>query len=158
MGKNYKFDYSQFQNYVKDFEKAQKEFETFLKTFLLQQAQRVIRSTKLRTPVDTGTLRNSWCIGNETKAIRYDKNGKVTGTDYQSAFANEATIDDVQIIGDTLQVTISNPMEYASYIEYGQRSYLGRYMLTISMDEISAAMSGRFEKEFKNFLMNWGVI
>lgn len=158
MGRNYKFDYSQFQNYVKDFENAQKEFEAFLKTFLLQQAQRVVRSTKLRTPVDTGTLRNSWCIGNETKAIRYDKNGKVTGTDYQSAFANEATIDDVQIIGDTLQVTISNPMEYASYIEYGQRSYLGRYMLTISMDEISAAMSGRFEKEFKNFLMNWGVI
>lgn len=158
MGRNYKFDYSQFQNYVKNFENAQKEFETFLKTFLLQQAQRVVRSTKLRTPVDTGTLRNSWCIGNETKAIRYDKNGKVTGTDYQSAFANEATIDDVQIIDDTLQVTISNPMEYASYIEYGQRSYLGRYMLTISMDEISAAMSGRFEKEFKNFLMNWGVI
>lgn len=158
MGKNYKFDYSQFQNYVKDFENAQKEFETFLKTFLLQQAQRVVRSTKLRTPIDTGTLRNSWCIGDETKAIRYDKNGKVTGTDYQSAFANEATIDDVQLMGDTLQVTISNPMEYASYIEYGQRSYLGRYMLTISMDEISAAMSGRFEKEFKNFLMNWGVI
>lgn len=158
MGKNYKFDYSQFQNYVKDFENVQKEFEIFLKTFLLQQGQRVVRSTKLKTPVDTGTLRNSWCIGNETKAIRYDKNGKVTGTDYQSAFANEATIDDVQIIGDTLQVTISNPMEYASYIEYGQRSYLGRYMLTISMDEISAAMSGRFEKEFKNFLMNWGVI
>lgn len=158
MGRNYKFDYSQFQNYVKDFENAQKEFETFLKTFLLQQAQRVIRAVKPRTPVDTGALRNSWCIGNETKAIRYDKNGNVTGTDYQSAFANEATIDDVQIIGDTLQVTISNPMEYASYIEYGQRSYLGRYMLTISMDEISAAMSGRFEKEFKNFLMNWGVI
>ncbi len=158
MGKNYKFDYSQFQNYVKDFGNVQKEFETFLKTFLLQQAQRVVRSTKLRTPVDTGTLRNSWCIGNETKAIRYNKNGKVTGTDYQSAFANKATIDDVQLVGDTLQVTISNPMEYASYIEYGQRSYLGRYMLTISMDEISAAMAGRFEKEFKNFLMNWGVI
>lgn len=158
MGKNYKFDYSQFQNYVKDFENVQKEFETFLKTFLLQQAQKVVRSTKIRTPVDTGTLRNSWCIGNETKAIRYNKNGKVTRTDYQSAFANKATIDDVQLVGDTLQVTISNPMEYASYIEYGQRSYLGRYMLTISMDKISAAMAGRFEKEFKKFLMNWGVI
>lgn len=157
MGKGYKFDYSQFEEYVKDFQKATDNFDTFLKKFLLQQAQRVIRAVKPRTPVDTGTLRESWVIGKEVKAIRYDESGNVTGSDYASAFANSVSIDDVQVVGDSLQITISNPMEYASYIEYGHHSYLGRYMLTISMDEISNAMSGRFEKEFRNFLIKWGV-
>ena len=157
MGKGYKFDYSQFEEYVKNFEKATDNFDTFLKKFLLQQGQRVVRAVKPRTPVDTGALRESWVIGKEAKAIRYDESGKVTGSDYTSAFANKASIEDVQMVGDSLQITISNPMEYASYIEYGHHSYLGRYMLTISMNEISSAMSGRFEKEFINFLTKWGV-
>ena len=48
-------------------------------------------------------------------------------------------------------------MEYASYIEYGHHSYLGRYMLTISIDEVSRAMPSRFQKEFTKFLSDWGV-
>lgn len=157
MGKNYKFDYSQFEDYVKNFKKASDNFETFLKKFMLKQGQRVVAAAKPRTPVDTGALRESYVIGKEAKAIRYDSSGKVSGADYISAFANKASIDDVKLVGNELQVTISNPMEYASYIEYGHHSYLGRYMLTISIDEVSRAMPSRFQKEFTKFLSDWGV-
>ena len=68
------FDFKELENYCKKFEKTTQEFETFLKKFLLQQAQRVVREAKLRTPVDTGALRNSWAIGSQ-KIVLKEKGG-----------------------------------------------------------------------------------
>lgn len=155
------FDYSQFEKYVKDFEKATNEFDEFLRSFLLQMAYRVIARVKPRTPVDTGFLREAWFVGDEAKVIKSGDDGKFT-SDYSSAFASKASLDSVKVIGNSLQIVIGNIAEYASFIEYGHaysngRWYQGKFMLTISIDEIQAQIPKRFEAEFKKFLKNRGV-
>ena len=160
------FDYSQFEEFVKKYDNMIKEFENWLKLFLLQQAQRCIARTKQRQRgldlIDTGFMINAWTIGNEAKAIKQGKDGKFT-SDYNSAFANQASIDDVKVSpSGELEITLGNIAEYASYVELGHSTrnggwVQGGFMLTVSMDEINNAMPTRFQREFENFLKKWGV-
>lgn len=159
------FDYSQFKEYMTKFEDMTESFDTWLKTFLLQQAQRCIARTKTRQRaldlIDTGFMINAWTIGDEAKAIREGEDGKFT-SDYNSAFANEASINSVKQVGNSLEITLGNIAEYASYVELGHTSRGGNwinggFMFTISMDEIERAMPTRFQREFINFLKNWGI-
>ena len=159
------FDYKQFEEYTKKVESATKEFDNWLKTFLLQQAQRCIARTKQRQNalglVDTGFMINAWYVGDEAKVIQKGKNGKYT-SNYDSAFANQATINSVKQVGDTLEIEVGNIAEYASYVEYGHSTrnggwVEGGFMLTISIDEIEQAMPSRFNTELIKFLKNWGI-
>lgn len=132
MAKNSNFDFKEFEKYLKKFDTIPNDFKLFLNTFLLEMAQRVIAKTKPRTPVDTGALRNSWMIGN------------------------------IIVSKTELSVEIVNPMEYASYVEYGAANRngswrKGKFMLTISIDEIRQQLPRRFENEFNKFLKNKGV-
>lgn len=154
------FDYKQFEQYVKNFEKMTTEFETFLKTYLLQQAQRCVSSCKRRTPVDTGALRASWGIGSQKLVLKssmdYEGNVKV------SFDSENSSIVDISVVGNNFEVTIWNGMEYASYVEYGHSTtggtwVNGHFMLTISISQVSNAMPARFETAFKNFLKERGV-
>ena len=159
------FDYTQFEEYVKKFENIEKEFEDWLKTFLLQQAQRCIARTKQRQRgldlIDTGFMINAWTIGDEARAIKKGKDGKFT-SDFDSAFANEATINSVKQVGNSLEIELGNIAEYASFVELGHSTrgggwVSGGFMFTISMDEIDRAMPTRFNNEFINFLKKWGI-
>ena len=150
------FFYDEFEKWVKDLDVAEEEFETFLKQFLLEQAQRVVRAAKERTPVDTGALRASYQIGGQEIALSYsvDKDGK----EHFDLDTEHSQVEDISMVGDNFEVIISNPMEYASYVEYGHRSYQGKYMLTISIDEVAQAMPARFEKQFRQWLVSKGVV
>lgn len=159
------FNYSQFKTYMNKFENMTKTFDEWLKTFVLQQAQRCISRTKQRQNalglIDTGFMINAWYIGNEARAIRQGKDGKFT-SDYNSAFANKATIDSVKQVGDSLEITIGNIADYSSYVEYGHTTrgggwVNGGFMLTVSMDEIQRAMPTRFQNELIKFLKEWGI-
>ena len=159
------FDYSQFQEYLTKFEDMSKEFENWLKTFLLQQAQRCIARTKQRQRgldlIDTGFMINAWTIGDEARAIKKGSDGKYT-SDFDSAFASEASIDNVKQVGNSLEITLGNIAEYASYVELGHSTRAGGwvsggFMFTISMDEVERAMPTRFQREFTDFLKKWGV-
>lgn len=116
---------------------VQKQFHKFLEDFLFEQAMRALRKIKLRTPVDTGALRNAWTI--EDGVIRK---------------------------GNTLFVVIKNPLNYASFIEYGHTKQNrigwvdGYFMATISIQEVQDAMPKRFDKAFNDFLskLNKGSI
>ena len=159
------FDYSQFEAYFKDFEKATDEFDSFLRKFLLQMAYRVIARVKPRTPVDTGFLREAWFVGDEAKAIKAGKHkadGSIYSSNYASAFASKASLDSVKVKGNSLEIVIGNIAEYASFIEFGHayengKWYTGKFMLTISIDEIQQQLPKRFESEFKKFLKDRGV-
>ena len=112
-------------------------FGDFLKSFLIEMANRIIAKTKYpRTPKDTGALRNAWCVGN------------------------------VKHSGKNLYVELKNPMEYASFIEYGHRIvrggvevgwYEGRFMLKISIDEVKAQMPLRYRKQFHDWCKMKGI-
>ena len=155
------FDYREYAKWVKNLGIAEKEFQTWLKTFLLEQAQRVIRLGKPRTPVDTGFLRNSWYIGTQHIKQIDDPSGaksSKSGNAMQVIDWEHSDIASIEVIGSYLQVEIGLGAEYASYIEFGQRSYQGRYMLTISVNDVQKAMPSRFDKQFKQWLKSKGVV
>jgi len=140
------FDFSEFKELADRFQKALDErvIEQFIHDFLLEMAFRAERKIKKRTPVDTGTLRRNWRVGN------------------------------VERQGDAYVVEIFNNTEYASYVEYGHRQEVGRFvpklkkrlkqpwvegrfMMTISMKEIERELPKYLEKrvvELLNKIMN----
>ena len=126
-------DYSQFIAFRDKFERLSNEFETFLKQFLIKQALDVLAKTKKNSPVDTGLLRNSWTIGEVVRD------------------------------GDVLKVTISNPVEYAKYIEYGhmdrshQKWINGKFMCSLSIIDVKKKMPKRFEKEFESWFASFNM-
>lgn len=149
------FFYDEFEKWVKNLGVAEKDFEVFLKSFLLEQAQRVVALAKDRTPVDTGALRASYQIGGQEVALTYTVDAQ--GKEHFDFDAEHSQIADISLVGDNLEVIIWNPMEYASYVEYGHHAYQGRYMLTIAVDTVNEAMPTRFERQFTEFLIRKGV-
>lgn len=149
------FDYSEFQAYCKNFEKMTKELEDFLKSFLLQMAQRVVSSVKQKTPVDTGAMRASWGIGSQKLALKssIDEFGKES----VSLDVDKSQVASIDVIGDTLEVVIWNGMEYSSFVEYGTSKKEGIFILTIAIDTVQKQIPARFQKEFADWLKNKGV-
>ena len=122
----------------------------FLRNFIVEMAERVLAKTKKRTPVGTpestgipnyvgGTLRRNWQLGK------------------------------ILVEGKKISVEILNPTEYATEVEYGHRIMGGaghsievgwkdgRFMLTISVNEIRAQMPMRFAQQWKDFCKRWGL-
>lgn len=129
-------NYEELKKYKKDFEKLGKTCDDFLKDFLIETAERVIAKTKPRTPVDTGSLRNAWQLGN------------ISG------------------VGKFISIEILNPMEYATEIEYGHRIvsngveigwFEGIFMLKISIEEIRRQMPARYAQKFVEFCKEKGI-
>ena len=145
------FDYKEYKKWVENLGIIKDDFDLWLKQFLLQQAQRVIALGKPRTPVDTGYLRNSWYIGSQTIVQKENYETRKAEID-----TSKSDIASIAVIGNTLEVEIGLGADYASYIEYGQRSYEGRYMLTISIDEVQRQLPARFNKEWLKFLKDRG--
>lgn len=125
MAKWGKFDFSEFRRLAESFQKAAdgNVMDQFIRDFLMEMAMRSLRKIKKRTPVDTGELRRSWQVGSVEKQ------------------------------GDAYTVEIFNPVEYSKYVEYGHRSgkdltkwVQGRFMMTISMNEIERELPAYLEK------------
>lgn len=110
-------DYTQMEQLMKRMEKFERvDKEELCRDLAVEIAARLLRMAKRRTPVDTGTLRESWTIENKhLVAIKR---------------------------GNAYEVTITNSMEYASYVEFGHRTsnhmgfVPGVYMLTVSEQEL----------------------
>ena len=151
-------DFSQYAKWVNQIGVAKEDFELFLKQFLLEMAQRVVARGKPRTPVDTGFLRNSWYIGSQNiEQYETDEVNEETGHKKYAIDETKSDISSIGIIGKTLYVEIGLGAEYASAVEFGHGSYIGRYMLAISIDEIQQQIPKRFDKEFKTFIKKYGV-
>lgn len=133
----FSINYKEFSAYVSSITVLKKDFNKFLKKFLLQMAERIISRVKPRTPVDTGELKRHWELG------------------------------DIHGEGENISVEILNAMEYATDIEYGHRIvvdgsevgwYEGRFMLKISIDEIRKQMPARYQVEFKKFCLEHRLV
>jgi len=132
------FDYSEFEKLAEDIKSLEKESKKFIENFLYRMALRTLAKTKERTPVDTGDLRNAW---------------------YLSGIAWR---------GDTVMIKLNNPKLYASFVELGHWQEVGRYvpaierrlvnpwvegryMLSLSIQEIEREMPRRLEAAWKKF-------
>ncbi len=122
------FDYSEFEKFCTNMNRAANQFKDFLEDFLLKNALETLNKTKKRTPVDSGELRRNWEI---SSVIRK---------------------------GADLVVYLYNSKEYASYVENGHATrnregwVEGYYMATISIEEIERKMPQRFNREFLKFM------
>lgn len=158
----FKLDMKELLEYSKKLTNASKEFEDFLKDFLIEMAYRIIAKVKRkdRTPVDTGALRNAWGIETEKTEIVESKNNQ------GKKMLKTIRTGDIKYNGKEISLILSNPMEYATEIEYGHRIvrngaevgwYEGRFMLKISIDEIRKQMPHRYIKEFNAWCERNGI-
>ncbi|MBD5089353.1 MAG: HK97 gp10 family phage protein [Clostridiales bacterium] len=95
-----------------------------------------------------GTLRRGWTS---------QKGSGSEGLNTRSATQFVDTLN-VNHFGDTYVIEIINPVEYASYVEYGHRTpdhkrwVKGHFMMTISEQEIQQIAPKVLEKKIKKFL------
>lgn len=136
--------------------RMESEFDQFIRQFLLKQALDALARTKANTPVDTGLLRAAWTVGDGVSAARgrWSATGKKMQYTEDAASSTAATLQSVQRVGDGLVITIINPVEYASFVEYGhmtrdrKRWIEGKFMCTLAIDEVAKLIPQRFAAEF----------
>ena len=115
----------------------QEQINQFSEDAIKELAARLLRKARLRTPVGEypdstgkkgGTLRRGWEVGDVTRE------------------------------GDTFKIELTNPTEYASYVEFGHRTrdhrdwVEGRFMLTISERELEADAPRILENKLDKFI------
>ena len=133
--------------------------EEFINSCAKELVARLLAVVIARTPVGEypsgsgkrgGTLRRGWTAKTHEEAVNNTRNSKNA-----REYANSLTINHV---GNTLIVEVINPVEYASYVEYGHRTtnhrgwVEGRFMLTISEQEIQEISPAILERKVKQFL------
>lgn len=116
---------------------------------------------KLRRLTNGGTLRRGWTARTESEAA-VGKGGGQNAVDYARGLR-------VERVGNLYQVTVSNPVSYASYVEYGHRQTPGRFvpqigkrlkqswvngqfMLTLSVAELEREAPAIVERKIAQFL------
>ena len=124
-------------------------------------AARLLAKVIKRTPVGAypaetgkkgGTLRRGWTAKSEREA---ELTAVLGGGSGAKAFADSLR---VYKSGDTYEIEIVNPVTYSSYVEFGHRTRNhtgwvdGRYMLTISEQEIDSKAGAILEAKLKKYL------
>ena len=115
------FDARELRKLRDELEKLQ-EPEEFMKDCAKELAARLLRMVVQRTPADTGTLRRAWTAGTSSEG-----------------YANSVHVNHS---GNVYEIAITNPKEYASYVEYGHRTpnhkgwVPGKFMMKISEEEL----------------------
>ena len=141
-------DYRALKEFQKKLEKLETMQREFCEAAAKELAARLLRKVIQRTPVGQypegsgmvgGTLRRGW-TGNTNRGASYAQSLPVRRE------------------GNNYVIDIINPVEYASYVEYGHRTrghkgwVQGRFMLTVSVDEIQSAAPKILEKKFAKWL------
>ncbi|MGE7623600.1 HK97 gp10 family phage protein [Viridibacillus sp. NPDC096237] len=159
-------DYRQLQRLAKKMEKLERgKFDKFCEAAAKELAARLLAKVIRRTPVADpskwktpvqgyvgGTLRRGWTAKSEREAELSAAFGGGTGV---SRYAESLSI---IRHGDVYEIEIINPVDYASYVEYGHRTpshkgwVKGQFMMTISADEVDAQAPQIVEKKLMKFL------
>lgn len=145
MARSGTFNFQDFEKIKNNLEKLnQEQVDLFIDACAKELAARLLAKVIKRTPVGDypnssgkkgGTLRRGWTGGKNSSAV---------------AYADSLTI---HHFGDAYVIEIINPVEYASYVEFGHRTrnhkgwVNGRFMLTISEQEIQQAAPAIIEKK-----------
>mgnify|MGYP000687620183 FL=1 len=150
MGKNGKIEFDELKEVRKNIEKLSKsQVVEFMESCAKELAARLLAKVVKRTPVGQypsgsgkvgGTLRRGWTAGKDQNATAYAKSLKI------------------HHFGGIYVIEIVNPIEYASYVEFGHRTrnhkgwVEGKFMLTISEQEIQSIAPRILENKIKKLL------
>ncbi|MEZ7717794.1 HK97 gp10 family phage protein [Leptotrichia wadei] len=138
-----KVQFDGLKEFQKTIENMEKEKEQLMIDTIKELAARLLRKVIKRTPSDTGNLRRNWAVS------------------------------DVRKNGGNYEIEVSNSTEYASYVEFGHRQTPGRFvpaigkrlkkswvkgkfMLTISEDELKRQALAVIEKKITEWLKKLG--
>lgn len=116
------------------------DLDTFCKAITKELAARLLGKVIKRTPTDTGTLKRGWTAGQDE-----------TVKNYLSALV-------VHKEGPTYTITLENPVNYGIYVEFGHRTrngkrwIPGRFMLTISEEELRVQGPGIIRRKLDKHL------
>lgn len=152
-------DTHELEAYMHDMMHLQDEqIEKFFRAAAKELAARLLRKVIKRTPVGQyddgrvgGTLRRGWTAQSHKEAAA---GSGATDTDVLQ-YVNDLTVEKK---GNAYIIEIINPVEYASYVEYGHRTrnhkgfVKGRYMLTISEQEIERDAEGIIMQKFRDMM------
>lgn len=135
----------------------EQKINEFCEACAKELAARLLAKVIKRTPVGQypassgkkgGTLRRGWT------------SQKGSGSEGLNTRGASQFVDTLRVnhFGDTYVIEIVNPVEYASYVEYGHRTrnhkgwVSGQFMMTISEQEIQTAAPRLLEKKIMKFL------
>lgn len=113
-----------------------KKREEFIKSVAKTLAARLISKVKTRTPVDTGTLIRGWTAETHEEAASGTGRGK-------NAIHYAAKLPIIKR-GNVYEIEIINPVEYASFVEFGHRQQPGRYVPAIKKRLVRDFVEGKF--------------
>lgn len=122
-----------FQRRVQKF--ARVDLDKLCRELAKEIAARMLAKVIKRTPVDDGALQKGWTGG----AANVSDKGGVVGVNGKNGFAQGL---EVTKNGSNYEITVSNHIEYATYVEYGHRTrnhqnwVKGRFFMTISAKEV----------------------
>lgn len=147
MGNAVKINLEGFKELEKSLTKIQKDVDDFIVSLSKEVAARLLAKVIKRTlpgkyPKSSGkkggTLRRGWTAGKKiddfVEGIQVNKRGSV------------------------YEVVIKNSVEYASYVEFGHRTrnhkgwVPGRFMLTISEQELEGDLEGIIQNKLQKFM------
>ena len=192
-------DYSDFLEMRSNLEEMQSSVDEIIEACAKEISARLLRAVIMRTPVGDyrvdvekvakrnsknhkkgdkytvkekgdkqgGTLRRGWISKTEKEA----ENGNETNVNVDKISAYVSSIP-INKIGENYTVEIINPVSYASYVEYGHRQTVGRYvpaigkklkkgfvrgnnMLQISENEIRNSTPAILEKKINSMLKEY---
>lgn len=162
MGRMGNFDLSELKKLQEQLNRVnEQEINDFLESCAKELAARLLHKVKKRTPV--GNYSHEIMVTakrdgkKHKKGERYTKkvnpSGKTGGT-----LRRAWTIKPVYWYDGYFVIEIVNPVEYASYVEFGHRTanhsgwVQGRFMMTISEQELSEIAPNVLKKKIEKFL------
>ncbi len=166
------FDFSGMKELQKDLQKLQNS-DAFVEACVRELAARLLAMVVKRTPVGDYSSEVEVVAKRDSKnhkkgdvyKKRVNTSGKMGGTlrrgwtgEKHASTHGYAQAMKVNHFGDTYVVEIVNPVEYASYVEYGHRTanhkgwVKGQFMMTISEQELRSIAPQVLEKRIKQYL------
>ncbi len=152
MGRGGRVNYQQLKAFERRLAKlARADYQKFCEACAKELAARLLAKVIDRTPVIDGVLRRGWTAGKNNTS---DK-GNVIGVAGKSGFAQSL---EIKVSNGVYEIEIINPVDYASYVEFGHRSRghvgwtKGKFMMTISADELDQQAPAILERKLFNML------
>ena len=149
------FFFEEFEQFAANFHKTLQE-ETFVIDVMNHLGNIMIREVKAKTPV--GQYGGSVFFVKGGKLLVSEGGTKRTGGHLRRNWI----LDGCTKEGDAYVVTISNNVEYASYVENGHRTadhsgwVEGQFFMKITMDEIMDQLPAIVGPAYKEYLMKFG--
>lgn len=153
-------DFKRFAHKVRKLseQEVRKRSEQFCEETVQELVNRLLAKVVARTPVGEYGTKDVHFVTKDGKEVRFTATLDKTGGTLRRGW----TVGEVTKRGNEYEVELINPVQYATYVEYGHRTpprrdgsrgwVEGRFMLTISEEELKEEAPTIIERKIKEFV------